>query len=454
MMGKIKEGSAEVEHQASAAIEPAFWQIAAAAIIFLVAYAIIITEKLNRAVIAICGAIVMLVLGIVDLTSAFQIHVAWNTIFLLLGMMVLAGIANKTGIIQYLAIKGVQWAKGGPIRILVLLSLLTGAGAAFVDNVTMVVLIVPLTIAIAREMKVNPFPYLISELMACNIGGTATLVGNPANMMIGTASGHLSFQSFLIHLAPVTLIIMLATIIVLALVFRKKLIVTEAARRDLMALNAADYLQDRIMLRRAIVILALTAAGFLFHSALNVDIAVVAIIGALLLMLAGASKKHVEETIGMLEWKTVFFFIGLFILIGGLIETGVIAKLASMTLQIASGDIAYTSMLILWVSGIVSATIDNIPFVAAMIPFIERVGVELGITHPGQLNSLWWSLALGAGLGGNGTLIGASANVIAAGLASRAGKGFGFIDFIKVGAPVALLSLFIATVYMQLIILP
>lgn len=454
MCGKIKEGCAELEHQVIAAIEPAFWQIAAAAIIFLVTYAIIITEKLNRAVIAIFGAGIMLLLGIVDLYTAFTVHIEWRTIFLLLGMMILVGMTNKTGIIQYLAIKGVQLAKGGPIRVLVILSLLTGAGSAFLDNVTMVLLIVPVTIAITRELKVNPVPYLISEIMACNIGGTATLIGNPANMMIGTANEHLSFQSFLIHMAPISIIIMIVTILFLVLVFRKRLVVTEAARRDLMKLNAANYLQDRGLLRKASVILALTAAGFLLHSVLNVEIAAIAIIGALLLMLAGVSKKHVEETIGMLEWKTLFFYIGLFIVVGGMIETGVITKLVAMTLQIASGDIAYTSMLILWVSGIASATIDHIPFVATMIPFIERVGVELNITHPEQLNSLWWSLALGASLGGNGTLIGSSANVIAAGLASKAGKGFGFMDFIKIGAPVTLLSLLISTVYVQLFLLP
>ncbi|BBH19285.1 membrane protein [Paenibacillus baekrokdamisoli] len=441
-----------MEHEVAG--NPAFWQVVSAVIIFLLTYAIIITEKMNRAVIAIFGAVIMLLLGIVDLQVAFSAYIEWSTIFLLIGMMMLVGIANKTGVFEYIAIKASQQAKGEPLRILIILTLLTAVGSALLDNVTTVLLVVPITLSITRILKISPVPYLISEILASNIGGTATLIGDPPNIMIGSANPHLTFNAFLIHLAPIAIIIMVVTMAILVWIYRRKLTVTEAAKKELRSLSAKESIRDPKLMRKSVVVMLLTVIGFVLHSTLHVEAAVIAIAGATLLMLVGVSKHAVEQVFDLVEWEMIFFFIGLFILVGGLIEAGVIGKLASMTLEITSGDLTYTSMLILWVSGIASATIDNIPFVATMIPLIQNLGVEMNLGSPEALNPLWWSLALGACLGGNGTLIGASANVIVAGLASREGKGFSYMEFLKVGAPLTILSLVISTGYLYYFLLP
>ncbi|MFX3634879.1 MAG: ArsB/NhaD family transporter [Candidatus Pristimantibacillus sp.] len=433
---------------------PATWQIVTAVIVFLVTYGIIITDKINRAVIAIFGAVVMIVLGILDMKLAFSEHIEWGTIFLLIGMMLLVGITNKTGIFQYAAIKAAQTAKGDPIKILIILSVLTGFGSAFLDNVTTVLLMVPITFSITRILKVNPVPYLISEIIACNIGGTATLIGDPPNIMIGSANEHLSFNDFLINLAPVIIVIMAVTIALLVWIYRKQLIVTAEEKAELMKLSADECIKDRKLMKKSVLILLLTIIGFALQSVIHIDAAAVALGGATLLMLIGLKRDEAEAAFDLVEWETIFFFIGLFMLVGGLIETNIINKLAAFTLQITSGDMTSTSMLILWVSGIASATIDNIPFVATMIPLIQDLGAEMNITNPEQLNPLWWSLSLGACLGGNGTLIGASANVVVAGLAMREGKGFSYMDFLKIGAPLTLVSLVISTIYIYYIILP
>lgn len=433
---------------------PALWQVAAAVIIFLITYAIIITEKINRAVIALCGAVMMLLIGIVDMYYAFTAYIEWGTIFLLLGMMILVGITNKTGIFQYVAIKAAQRANGNPVKILVILALLSAAGSAILDNMTTVLLVVPVTLSITRILKVSPMPYLISQIIASNIGGTSTLIGNPPNIMIGTANPHLTFNDFIIHLAPVSIVIMLIAIVLLVWIYRRKLTVSDESKKELKALSAKASIRDPKLMRKSVCVLLLTIAGFTLHSVLHVEAAVIALAGAALLMLIGVSKQDAKEVFDYVEWETVFFFIGLFILVGGLIEMGVIGKLATMTLQITSGDLTYTSMLILWVTGIASATIDNIPFVAAMIPLIQNLGTEMNLVSAEALNPLWWSLALGACLGGNGTLIGASANVIVAGLAAREGNSLRYMEFLKIGAPITLISLLISTGYVYFFLLP
>lgn len=452
MIIRSREGVLQLEEVHS--FHPATWQITAAVVIFLVSYAIIITEKINRAVIALFGAVVMIFLGILDLKLAFAEHIEWGTIFLLIGMMLLVGIANKTGVFQYAAVKAAQSAKGDPVKIFIILSVLTGLGSAFLDNVTTVLLMVPITFSITKILKVPPVPFLIAEIIACNIGGTATLIGDPPNIMIGSANEHLSFNDFLIHLGPIILVILAVTITLLVWIYKKQLIVTEEAKAELLRLSADEYIKDRKLMYKSLIILALTIAGFALHSVIEIDAAAIALGGATLLMLIGLKRDEAEAAFDYVEWETIFFFIGLFMLVGGLIEMNIISELASFTLQITSGDITSTSLLILWVSGLASATIDNIPFVATMIPLIQDLGVEMGVANPEQLNPLWWSLALGACLGGNGTLIGASANVVVAGLAMREGKGFGYIDFLKIGAPLTLVSLILSTVYVYFIILP
>ena len=441
-----------MEHEIT--VNPAFWQVVSAVFIFLLTYAIIITEKMNRAVIALFGAVMMLLLGIVDMHTGFADYIEWSTIFLLIGMMILVGIAGKTGIFQYIAVKAAQRANGNPVKILIILSLLTAVGSAFLDNMTTVLLIVPITFSITRILKISPMPYLISQILSSNIGGMATLIGNPPNIMIGSANPHLSFNDFIIHLAPVAFVIMIITIVLLVWLYRRKLTVSEESKQELKALSAEACIHDRKLMRKSVFVMLLTIAGFILHAVLHVEAAVIALSGAALLMVIGISKHDAEEVFDYVEWKTIFFFIGLFILVGGMTEVGVIGKLATMTLQITSGDRTYTSLLILWVSGIASATIDNIPFVATMIPLIQNLGTEMNLGSTDALNPLWWSLALGACLGGNGTLIGASANVIVAGLAAREEKSLSYVEFLKIGAPLTLASLVISTGYVYFFLLP
>jgi Na+/H+ antiporter NhaD/arsenite permease-like protein len=416
--------------------------------IFLVTYAIIISEKINRAVIALLGAAFMIAFGIVDLHKAYTHHIEWGTITLLIGMMILVSITSKSGFFQYVAIKAAKMAKGNPINILVILSLLTATLSAFLDNVTTVLLIVPVTFSITRILRVNPVPYLISEVLFSNIGGTATLIGDPPNIMIGSANKHLDFNDFLFNLTPVIIVIMLVTVAILYFIYRNQLKSDQKLIEQLMQINEQEYIKDAALLKKSVTVLGLTILGFILHSVIHLDAAVIAMTGAVILMLIGVKEHELEDVLASVEWVTIFFFAGLFTLVGGLVDIGLIKSLAERALAVTGGDISVASYLILWVSGIASATIDNIPFVATMIPLIQDMAVGMGLSPDSpQIDVLWWSLALGACLGGNGTLIGASANVIVAGMASREGHGFSYFDFLKIGAPLTLIALLISHAY-------
>lgn len=429
----------------------ATWQVVAAIVIFLVTYAFIITEKVNRAVVALAGSLLMVLLGIVETHKAYQHYIEWQTIFLLVGMMILVGITNRTGVFQYVAIWSAKKMKGDPVKILLMLCLLTAGGSAFLDNVTTVMLMVPVTLSITRILRVNPMPYLISEVIACNIGGTATLIGDPPNIMIGTATD-LTFNDFLLNLAPITIVILAVTLLILRQLYAKQLTVTEEHKAELMNLTPADFIKNRALMTKSLVVLGLTLAGFLLHSVIHVQAAVIAFAGATLLILIGVKGHDAEEEVfDSVEWVTIFFFAGLFVLVGGLIEVGAISYLASKLLEITQGNMLMTSMLILWVSGIASATIDNIPFVATMIPMIHDLGAQMQLSNPAELNPVWWSLALGACLGGNGTLIGASANVIVAGMSAKEGHAIKYIDFLKIGAPLTLIALALSSLYVRFV---
>jgi Na+/H+ antiporter NhaD/arsenite permease-like protein len=436
-----------VHHTATAEISNFQYYFAIA--VFLITYAIIISEKINRAVIALLGAAVMIIFGIVDLHKAFTHHIEWETITLLIGMMILVGITSKSGFFQYMAIKAAKFAKGHPIRILVMLSSLTGILSAFLDNVTTVLLVVPVTFSITRMLQVNPVPYLISEVLLSNIGGTATLIGDPPNIMIGSANKHLDFNEFLLNLTPIVLLIAAVTIAILSWIYRKQLKTDEKLISKLMSVNDADYIKDVKLLKKSVSILALTILGFILHSVIHVDAAVIAMAGAVILMLIAVPEHEIEDVFASVEWVTIFFFAGLFILVGGLVDIGLIKNLAEKALKITGGNISIAAYLILWVSGIASATIDNIPFVATMIPLIKDMAVGMGLSpDAAQIEVLWWALSLGACLGGNGTLIGASANVIVAGIASREGHGFSYMDFLKIGAPLTLIALLLSHAYL------
>lgn len=425
------------------------WQYFLAIAIFLVAYAIIISEKINRAVIALFGASLMIVFGIVQFESAVGHHIEWGTITLLIGMMILVNITAQSGVFSYVAVSAAKFAKGSPIKILIYLSLITAVGSAFLDNVTTVLLIVPVTFTITRILGVNPLPYLISEIILCNIGGTATLIGDPPNIMIGSANSHLTFNSFLVNLAPIVIVITAVVLGIMYLLYRKQLHADESKINELMSIDEKEYITDRTLLIKSLTVLGFTILGFITHSITHVDAAVIAMAGATILMLLTVRTEHdVELVFSKVEWVTIFFFAGLFILVGGLVDIGLIGSLAEGVLNITEGNITYTALLILWVSGIASATIDNIPFVATMIPLIKDLAIGMGLSPDHEsINILWWSLALGACLGGNGTILGASANVIVAGMAAKEGHPLSYMKFLKVGALITLLTLAISTVY-------
>ncbi|MCL2766698.1 MAG: ArsB/NhaD family transporter [Peptococcaceae bacterium] len=425
------------------------WQVIIAAVIFLTCYAFIISEKIDRSIIAMTGALLMVILGIVNFYDAYTKHIHWETILLLLGMMILVGLASKSGIFQYAAIKTAQSAGGDPAKILVRLAILTAIGSAFIDNVTMVLLVAPITIAIANILRINPVPFLITEILVCNIGGAATLVGDPPNIMIGSAAG-ISFNSFLIHITPVIIIILFVTIIYLKHYFAKHLHIKEKYRNKLMETDASDYIRDSLLARRSIIVFILTLLGFLTHQYVHIEPAVVALSGATLLMLLGARGRHMDEVFHSVEWVTVFFFAGLFVLVGGLVDVGIINWLATWMITVTGNDVVLTSLILLWGAGIASAFIDNIPLVATMIPMVNDMCTQLTLTST-EISTLWWSLALGACLGGNGTLIASSANLIVASIAAREGTPISFVDFLRISIPVTIGTLIIATVYVYLV---
>lgn len=418
----------------------AFW---ASVAVFLATYALIIWEKFHRMVVAMGGGILMLLLGFLTQETALKDDIDFNTIGLLTGMMILVTITRRTGVFEAVAIWSARVTKGEPLRLLALLSLITASASALLDNVTTVLLIVPVTLTLTDKLAVNPTPFLISEIIASNIGGTATLIGDPPNIMIGSAA-NLDFNSFLLHLAPVSFIILAVTVGLLLLIYRKDLQVSDQNRTSILQLNAKEQIKDSILLKKSLWVLSITIVAFIFHGLLHLESATIALAGAILLMLI--SREEPEDVLLHIEWPTIFFFVGLFVLVGGLKATGVIGELAHWTLTITQGDLLQTSLIVLWVSAIASAFIDNIPFVATMIPMLQEMGQLSGM----HMEPLWWSLALGACLGGNGTLIGASANVIVAGIAEKNGIGLYFMQYLKIAFPLMIISIIISHFYILL----
>lgn len=412
-------------------------------LIFVVTYVMIIWEKLHRMVVAMAGGMIMLLLGFLSQETAVKDDIDFNTLGLLIGMMILVTITRRTGVFEAVAIWAATVTQGYPLRLLALLSAITAFASALLDNVTTVLLIVPVTITLTDKLQINPLPFLVSEIIASNIGGTATLIGDPPNIMIGSATG-LSFNAFAYHLAPVSILILFITTGLLLFLYRKDLQVDEENRRNILKLHYKDEISDWQLLKKSLTVLAMTIAGFGLHGVFHLESATIALAGAILLM--AISREEPEEILLHIEWPTIFFFTGLFVLVGGLKATGVIKALAGWSLSITQGQALETSLLVLWLSAIASAFIDNIPFVATMIPMLQEMGHMSGL----NLEPVWWSLALGACLGGNGTLIGASANVIVAGIAEKNGIFLSFRQFFKVAFPFMLLSILISHVYVYL----
>ena len=417
-----------------------------AGIIFIFMYMVIVSEKIHRTVAAMLGAVSMVLLGILSQETALH-HVDFNTLGLLVGMMVLVGVTSHTGLFDYVAIKAAKVAKAEPKRILIYLALITAVFSAFLDNVTTVLLMVPVTFSITQKLHLKVMPFLLTQIIASNIGGTATLIGDPPNIMIGSAVKELTFVAFIDNLAPIAILNLILVILIMEVIYKKGLHTTPELQAELMAMNEKKSLKDHNLLKKSLFVLTLVILGFFTHALTHIESSMIALAGGfLLLLLAGGSHHLVESSMKAVEWATIFFFIGLFIAVGGLIETGIIGSLAGKAVELTGGDVTATSLLVLWLSALVSAVLDNIPFVATMIPLIQNMGA-MGIDN---LEPIWWSLALGACLGGNGTLVGASANLIVAGMAAERGVKITFINYLKIGFPLMILTIITSTVYIYI----
>ena len=414
------------------------------AAIFIIAYLLITSGKVHRTIAAILGAMFMISLKIIPQYKAFQ-YVDWNVIFLLISMMVLVAIIEKTGLLQYLAIKSAKIARGEPYRIMFFLILITALFSAFLDNVTTVVIIAPVTILIARELGISPIPFLISDAFASNIGGTATLIGDPPNIMIGSAA-HLSFIAFLKNLAPPIFIMIIILPFIMKLLMGKKMIVSYERKARIMEFDTSKIIQNKPLLKKSLIIFSLVVIGFFIHEFVDLEVATIAMTGAFLLIISiGNQKETLRELFSKVEWPSIFFFIGFFIIVGGLVEVGIIKTISTKLSTVFGKNILNASLGTLWFSGIVSSIFDNVPFVATMIPVIKDIGAQWGIMQ--GMRPIWWSLSLGACLGGNITLIGAAANVVVTDISDRNGYPISFWEFFKYGFLITFLNLLISSFY-------
>lgn len=424
-----------------------------ATIIVVICYLILFSEKLNRAVVALLAAAIMIFTGILTQTTALK-GIDFNTLALLIGMMTIVGICEKSGMFQYVAFWGAKKVHANPRGLLAVLAIVTAFFSAFLDNVTTVLLIVPVTFQITEKLKVNPYPYLILEIFAANIGGTATLIGDPPNILIGS-SLNLSFMDFVRELTPVVIFTMFVIIMIFDFFWGRHLKTDSRRRAEVMKIDESKSITDKALLAKCLSVLFVVILGFIMAEHIHLNNGTIAICGAaVLLMLYTWGNRHDEreaktaEALALVDWTTIFFFTGLFVVVYGLEETGVLKLLGQEFIKLTEGSISKTMLLIVWVSAIVSSVIDNIPFVATMIPMIKSMEAELGGRE--AMMPVWWALSLGACFGGNGTLIGASANVIVAGLAQRHGNHINFIRFLKWSIPVMLISVGISCAWLYI----
>lgn len=416
--------------------------------LLILAYIFIATEKIPKVTIALLGAAITIILGLVSqekmLADGINSHyfvnfVDFNVIFLLVSMMIIVSITTRSGVFSYIANELLKLTKGHPIRVLVALGLFTAVVSAFLDNVTTVILIMPITFSIAKKLDINPIPFLLTEILSSNIGGTATLIGDPPNIIIGSA-GNLAFMDFIKELTGVVAVILISVIAMLAFAFRKSLKADESRMLEVTKIDNSKTITDFPLMIRSLVVLAFVIAGFILHDIIHIETCIVAMLGASILLLFEKPAKILQDV----EWNTIFFFIGLFIIIGGLEASGGIKLMAEWIINVTEGSKTATAMIILWASGIISGIIDNIPYTATMAPMIAEIQKVMGENYA---YPLWWCLSLGACLGGNMTIIGAAANVIVSENAAKEGHPMTFIGFLKYGIPVVFISLTISTVY-------
>jgi len=407
--------------------------------IFSAALLVIAFERMDRTKVALLGAVAILVTQTISQEAAIE-AVDWNTLGLLAGMMIVVRLTETTGMYTYLAIRAAQLSRGRPLAVVASLALATGTLSAFLDNLTTVLLVVPITFLLADALDIDPIPLILLEVFASNIGGTATLIGDPPNILIAGATD-LSFLAFVANLTPVVIVVLLVVTALMYLAYRRRLQIAPEARDRVMELDPSRSIEDRDELRRTLPIMLLTIAAFFVHKPLHLEPATVALAGATVMLVV--SRQSMEKALAGIEWPTLFFFMGLFVMVGALEERGAIQEVADGIASVTGGDRGAELLGILWVSGIASGIVDNIPFTATMIPVVEQLGGT-------EDDAYWWALSLGACFGGNATIIAAAANVAAAGMASRAGRPIGFVPFLRAGVPITLVSLLISTGYVAL----
>lgn len=412
-----------------------------AIVIFVVVMLAIMTEKLHRSLAAIVGAMVVLALHVMPFDAAME-HIDFNTLGVLLGMMLFVSVVKLSGVFEYLAIKSARIARGDPWKIMLLFVLLTAVLSAFLDNVTTVLLIGPMTLTVCRLLDINPIPFFMTEIMASNIGGTATLIGDPPNIMIGSAAGF-TFLDFIMMDAPAVVVILAAILIVFYFMYGRSMKVNDEERARVMELDERTYIKDARLLKLSVVMTGVVVVGFMGHGALGLESSIIALgVAGITILLSGTS---IEDALSQVEWTTLSFFAGLFVIVGALAETGVIGMLANGLVDMTGGNVFVTMLVLLIGSAVISSFLDNIPFVATMIPILltmEASGMDV--------TPLWWAVSLGACLGGNGTLIGASANVVLSDISKKFGYEITFMGFFKTAFPIMLLTVLMAGVYLVL----
>ena len=411
-------------------------------VVFVAVMALVVSEKIHRALAALLGAVVLLVIGIIDFNAGME-SIDFNTLGVLCGMMMFVAIVKESGLFEFVAIKSAKACKGNPWLIMIAFAVITAVFSAFLDNVTTVLLIGPMTIMLCKTLEINPVPFLLVEIMMSNVGGTATLIGDPPNIMIGSEAG-LSFAQFIMVNTPIVVVIMVVLLVIFRFMYGRHLAVDEKNRLSIMELSAEDAIIDKALFHKSVVMIVLVAIAFMLHGVFNLETSVIALTAAAVIILI--SGRDIEVAIEGIEWGTIGFFLGLFMVVGGMEHTGVIEMLGNAIVGATGGNVVLMMIVILWASAILSAILDNIPFVATMIPIImvmETSGIDV---YP-----LWWALSLGACLGGNGTLVGASANVVLSGIANKEGYNITFMSFTKVAFPLMLVTVALSTVYLLIL---
>lgn len=411
-------------------------------VVFVDVMALVVSEKIHRALAALLGAVVLLVIGIIDFSAGME-SIDFNTLGVLCGMMMFVAIVKESGLFEFVAIKSAKACKGNPWLIMIAFAVITAVFSAFLDNVTTVLLIGPMTIMLCKTLDINPVPFLLVEIIMSNIGGTATLIGDPPNIMIGSEAG-LSFAQFIMVNAPIVVVIMVVLLVIFRFMYGRHLAVDEKNRLNIMELSAEDAIIDKALFHKSVVMIVLVAIAFMLHGVFNLETSVIALTAAAVIILI--SGRDIEVAIEGIEWGTIGFFLGLFMVVGGMEHTGVIEMLGNAIVDATGGNVVLMMIVILWASAILSSILDNIPFVATMIPIImvmEASGIDV---YP-----LWWALSLGACLGGNGTLVGASANVVLSGIANKEGYNITFMSFTKVAFPLMLVTVALSTIYLLIL---